>query len=408
MSQYPAADSGWVGSKSEACAAAEQVTRADGFSYAAGTANPATAGTGFLCAGQRTWNPTGAVQNYSSPAGSGQVRNTVTCPPPPGCDKDAPEIGKTFSGTAANMATRSYCHAVSQCLVSVKQSVSAGGSTIYTGTVTDGDCPSDGSAPEVAPDDLSEDEACVAVGDGSYCASPKGGDGSCGFVNSSFVCLQKVKQDECKPVGGGAVCGSQAGTPPVPDNGTRGQPATPTGTFDAQVGPGQSQTFNYYNSTTVSASSVQVGDGSNPQNSGGSPGGNAESEEEEAGSASGGVGCDAPPVCTGDAIACATLYQAWRNRCPGAFSDAEVEAAIGEPSAVPQVERDLSDVLDDSKFGTTVQACPQPPQITLGAPLNMTFTLDVISWLCLFAGQISGVVVGLGWLLSARILMGAV
>jgi|GEM_PF-6528577 len=38
-------------------------------------------------------------------------------------------------------------------------------------------------------------------------------------------------------------------------------------------------------------------------------------EAEDSGSASGGNGCDAPPQCKGDAIACATLIQQWRTRC---------------------------------------------------------------------------------------------
>lgn len=350
---------------------------------------------------------TSSTGTYNITLSSAQM---AACPPPPGCDQNAPEIGKTFSGSASSMATRSYCHAVNNCLVSVKASAGVGGSVIYTGTVTNQNCPSDGSAPSVSAADLSESERCVAVGDGSYCVSPKAGDGSCGYLNSTFVCLQKVKADECKPLGdGGAVCGASAGTPPAPDNGTRGQAAAPTGSIEHQASATSSNTYNYYNSTTVSGSSVAVGDGSNPVDTGGSPGGNGEGLPEGGGSASGGIGCDAAPQCEGDPIACNALYQAWRARCPGS-QDGDLAAALGEPADLSgsSSEVDLSEALDDSRFGgTTAGACPAPPTITLPAPLNFSFTFDVITWLCLFAGQISTIVLAVAYMTAARIVGGA-
>lgn len=205
----------------------------------------------------------------TSESGSGEV---CIDPPPPGCDQDAPEIGWKFSGSSSTMATASYCHAVAQCKVEVKQSVGADGAFVYTGVVTNQDC----DAGAVAPPGTAAPESCVAVGDGEYCASANAGDGSCGYMNDSFVCLAKVSGDECKPLAdGGTVCGSSAGTPPVPDTGTRGEAAAPSGSVETAQG----NTYNYYNSTTVSSSSVTSSDGSNPQDSGGSPSGGSEGGE---------------------------------------------------------------------------------------------------------------------------------
>jgi len=49
---------------------------------------------------------------------------------------------------------------------------------------------------------------------------------------------------------------------------------------------------------------------------GGGPG-TGGGDGEGGGSASGGEGCDAPPACSGDPIACSTNWQIWRMRCNG-------------------------------------------------------------------------------------------
>jgi len=196
---------------------------------------------------------------------------------PDECDTEAPEIGKTFSGSASSMATSDYCHAVNNCKVRVTQSVGSGGGAVFTGVVTNENC--DSGEPQVAEEDLEEGESCTAVGDGEYCASPNSGDGQCGYMNDTYICLNRVTPNECKPLGdGGTVCGASAGTPPAPDDGTRGQPAAPDGTVQSQQGS-TATTHNYYNSTTVSNSSVSTSDsattGADPSDTGGSPSGNA-------------------------------------------------------------------------------------------------------------------------------------
>jgi len=135
-------------------------------------------------------------------------------------------------------------------------------------------------------------EKCVEVGDGEYCASPTG-DKDCGYLNDTFVCLGKVQQDECKVLGdGGRVCGAGANTtPPVPDSGTPGELAEADGEMSSVTPAGSTTNYNYFNSSTVSASSRDPGtNGAVP--TGGSPGyGQQDSEGSEEGPDCEGVTC---------------------------------------------------------------------------------------------------------------------
>lgn len=185
----------------------------------------------------------------------------VECPPRPPCDQDAPEIGQTFSGSASTMATASYCHAVSNCKVSVKQSVGVSGEVIFTGTVTNQNCGDDD--PEIPDEDLSEGETCT-TGSGGFevCVNPTG-EGQCGYLNDEYVCLKKTPNGGCQSFASGAkVCQAAAGTPPAPDTGTRGEKAAADGTLQQRVPSGAfgstTTTYNYYAAATVSGSTGQT------------------------------------------------------------------------------------------------------------------------------------------------------
>lgn len=91
----------------------------------------------------------------------------------------------------------------------------------------------------------------------TYCTNPTGG-GNCGEINNQFVCLGNIPQGGCVAMAAGdKACDSSAGTPPAPDSGTAGHPATPTDTINTSGGGGMPPTVNYYNSSTVSGSSLQ-------------------------------------------------------------------------------------------------------------------------------------------------------
>lgn len=168
----------------------------------------------------------------------------------------------------------------------------------------------DGTGQADAPSDAGEN--CVAVGDGEYCASPSGG-GQCGYVNDTYTCLDKIKDDECKTLAdGGRVCGSEATTtPPVPDNGTPGQLATPDGQVSQTapgaspgIGNGTTNNYNYYSSGTVAGSARDPGStGASAVSGSGSPhapipgaGGSGDGDGDGGGGECEGDGCTAGPL----------------------------------------------------------------------------------------------------------------
>lgn len=209
-------------------------------------------------------------------------------PTPAACDTGAPGVGETF--TAANVeGPNSYCNAVSQCRMNVV--ARTGGTMTVKHTSTD--C--DDAEPDPESPSEGDPETCEAIGDGEYCASNTG-EGDCGYVNDTYTCLKNIKPNECKVLGdGGRVCGVQAkSTPPAPDSGTPGVPATPDGEITQQrnnSGQSFNTTYNYFNATTVAASSRDPGsDGG--VDSGGSPGGDAAAEEAEEGDGCAESSCD--------------------------------------------------------------------------------------------------------------------
>ena len=71
-----------------------------------------------------------------------------------------------------------------------------------------------------------------------------------------------------------------------------------------------------------------TGNGTDP--GGGGPGTGTGDQEGE-GDAAGGEGCEAPPTCSGDPIACNTNWQIWRARCDGT-SNGKVEGDLNDCS----------------------------------------------------------------------------
>lgn len=200
-------------------------------------------------------------------------RTTTNCP----CDTEHPDAGTQF--TAGNVSgPNSYCNPVTLC----KMNVTARTGDTMNVSHTRENC---GDAdPDPAQPSEGDPETCQAVGDGQYCAS-SGGDGQCGYMNDTFTCLKNVAPNECKALtGGGRICGPLANTtPPVPDNGTPGVPATPDGTIEqerTENGATVTNNYSYYNATTVAGSARDPGtdggadDGGSPSGgSGGDDGG---------------------------------------------------------------------------------------------------------------------------------------
>lgn len=118
--------------------------------------------------------------------------------------------------------------------------------------------------------------------------------------------------------------------------------------------------------------------------------------------ASGGITCDNPPVCTGDAIDCLTQKQVYEHRCreeklteaitetdeAAAYeaskqtalpTDAEAEAALNKDGALDiDLGEKLQTELSNNKFNYGSGSCPQPiPVIVPALGINKIIPLDV-------------------------------
>jgi len=215
---------------------------------------------------------------------SASRRNTVTCPAPP-----QPECGDGDdywflpdvigpSAEALESAMGGSCY--NSCQVSQAKVASPG-----INCDANGDCsyamslklsgeecaaapPYEAETPPEDPpeQDPPQGEVCVTSTAGvEYCKADSYGE-NCGYVNDQYVCLGKTDSDECWVNSDGSrICGEAAPTPPVPDNGTAGEKATPTDSVKDQGPGGTSNTYNYYNSSVVASSSRDPGDsGANP------------------------------------------------------------------------------------------------------------------------------------------------
>lgn len=298
--------------------------------------------------------PTSAPVSY--------VDSTFECPPPEPCSGEADQF------VASNVAgPNSYCNPVNNCGMRV---VSRQGATATIRQTTESCVPGqpwpDEGAGEPSGDEPTsgDNESCQSVGDGSYCQSASG-DGQCGYMNDSYICLNQVAPDECKVGGdGGRVCGSAAATtPPVPDDGTPGHPAAPSGTISTETvnpdGSVTNNTYNYYNSSTVAGSSRDPGTSGAGHSSG--------------------VGAS-----------------------PGAGpSDADVNEQLGAPGAVTSETVEMSTALHEDTI-VLGGSCPEPPTVTV---FGSTISLTAITYFCELASMISGLVLAAAYVAAALIVV---
>ncbi|WP_454913609.1 hypothetical protein [Stutzerimonas chloritidismutans] len=164
-------------------------------------------------------------------------------------------------------------------------------------------------------------------------------------------------------------------------------------------------------SSTCTGSDCKAGDGKSQED---------EQEEEESESrVTGGNNCDAPPVCTGDAIQCAILSQTHKQRC----ADQEFQEVDGEKLAAEvgagfegsefkpfgEGERgnfDLTGMIDTSS--TIGGSCPVLPPITFTIQ-GVTKSVDfgtVMAELCKYASWFSYLMVAFAMRRAAEIVAG--
>ena len=189
------------------------------------------------------------------------------------------------------------------------------GAVFYQGTYEYADQNCSGSE-----GDTPEGDVCGVVNGLSVCDSP----GPEFEVEAAPKDLDDVPPQGCFPdIDGTIICAAGAATPPTPDNGIPGIPATPDlvigentdGSADGSI----DNQYNYYSSNTVNDSTGDT-PGYDGSSGGTTPGGgdcdpSTDPDCYASGSVVGGTTCDAPPKITGDPLMAAAILQQWRTRC---------------------------------------------------------------------------------------------
>ena len=337
-----------------------------------------------------TFNPTYSVINRVNPAGC------PSCPSSGTSTNLLPSENASVPAGAANLclnecaysyspgAFRITATGVSRTLASIKATGRACGAT---------------QPPTQAAQGTNDD--CFMDGGRQICADPAA---SCGYVNNDRICTRQQTSGCTAYASGGVACIVESGgaVPGAPDNGTPGQPATPTA-----IVSNSNVTINYYNQTAVNNSSVPP---STTPAEGGGPkgvetGGECEGEEcGEEGSVTGGALCDAPPVCDGDALQCAMIAQQWRTRCPDELTETGIEAEVGLPAEIDHEEHDMSEALSQVVVTGGSGVCPAPPSVAL--PGGGSVEITVITWFCELAALLAPLVMIAAYAAGALIVGG--
>ena len=390
--------------------------------------------TGNCSTAKRPWHGTTGtacstatnINVFSFPgARQAQANPAVDCPanPPPEvvCDFPTDDLGiANFAATQEELPGIA-CDMGTNCLVSKRPgtTVCGTGPTDYCGALysyQDAPCngttvPENDTPPELASGEATPAERCHTIGDAEYCVTsggPEGNDAQCGYLNGTFTCVTATPAGGCQSAGtgNGVLCDPVATAPPAPDNGTPGVEASPDGNVEASAAGGNTtNTYNYFNQTTVNNSNGNVTTGQidhgNDQNGDGLTDG-AE-DEGPAGTASGGGTCAAAPSCSGDPIQCAVLAQAWKARCvdEGGIEDAvgfSEEEKAGVEAASGNTEVDVGDL--DATGVLTVGSCPAATNINVH---GQSLSLDLWAPACSMAATFAPFVMMMGYFLAALI-----
>lgn len=282
------------------------------------------------------------------------------------------------------------------------------------------------------------DSLCVKSTGGVACITTDADGNTGGQVNNDALnplnvvpggcALYSDGSSACEPASGASAVTS----PPAPDNGTPGTPASAAAVYTAAGGRSE----NYYTAAaTGNSASAVAGQGSVSGGAVGGTGSGASGVGSGSGSctvasgasvavcdctagpecndaASGGSDCSAPPACVGDTVSCNEDMQEWKARCPDlsetASSLGAALAGDGSPSAIWSSSVDISSALSTTNgpFGSSSGAtCPAPLSVTV---MGQSLSFDLFSKLCDFATTFQYVVLFVGWAIAGRIMLGAV
>lgn len=269
-------------------------------------------------------------------------------------------------------------------------------------------------------------------------------DDYCADLDGGYKMCRNTKNQQCVVSGktGRKYCAASdqamnATSPDRTENVSKSAPSPTPGTPPANPTPRPGENWQNDRSITTSNTTNNTSSITNINNQTGSPntnpgdgvpgdGGDTPGEgpgdeegEGEEGSASGGAGCDAPPTCSGDPIACAVLDQSWRNRCGNSKGDANgdgrpdwTELRDGEGSEGVEPGNgsdekakawDLSGILGDvDDSGFIGDSCPALP--TLELPLIGSYDPNFAQW-CDILAAIGNFFVFIASCIALRILV---
>lgn len=266
-----------------------------------------------------------------------------------GCYEDG---GTVVCKDPEKLACQVFADAGSVCPDDLQNCVFSGGRIV---------CPALQPPPETAPP---EGQTCVNVGSERLCFDSNGG-----------VTTETTVQNN-------------------PDGST----TTTTTTGSNIAGSGSSTTTTTVNPDGSSSQTTIINGTQVDQDGDGIPDGVG------GGSASGGASCDAPPVCTGDEIGCATLVQQWQTRCAVAelVGDADgidpevtdYSGELGEALTEHGLWQEETGIFEDLGISlvdpnASPGGCPAGPSFALGLVGNVSVPGDL---LCTFLDIIRPVV----------------
>lgn len=258
--------------------------------------------TEWSCTGHHTQNanPSSQCSNYycgtvNGDAYQGAV-SAQTCPPNPCTSKSGKSVDTNVTGGSA--AAGQTVYDAQGCAMQLSTNpvnvIGCGGqcqvaTATYTGAQDVSGTPSAGSGSD-----------CMSSGGSTFCSEDQNGK-NCGTINGDEVCPASIPPGTCVSyASGGVACtmapgANTASSPPAPNDGTTGTPATPTAQVSAPGSGSNSSseiTTDYYSSSSVAGSSTAVSSSSTGVNVG-----NGGSGSGSMGSGSGG---SAPNAADGD------------------------------------------------------------------------------------------------------------
>lgn len=365
-----------------------------------------TSSTTYICT--RQCQRTNGSAAHTVSAQGQRVCATQTCPLQIGRTYDAGAF-VFFTGTASSTACLQGC----ELEFGGFGLVIGGEQPPLTATVTSDTCTLADNGYGIA-DDLQ----CITTVNGVEVCRPPATSTPCVTLDGSEVCQSELlSHDQLCAAGlctspedpvldlanGAQVAPDGTPSPPAPDSGAAGNAASPDETLTVYGSDGTSSNWNYWTPGTVQGSSTYT-----PGGDGG--GGDGDGEGEGTGSITGGLDCDAPPVCDGDPIQCYHSHALWAYNCSLQSAPAnQLEAEVNRFTDPTPEDGTILDVVthDVSQLVVpyTPGPCPSDIPIALPAPFNTTVTVPISEWCTLLT--ILGAFVHLGAAWTALRILGS-